>query len=119
MAIARDGKTVSHVAVRMPFSDLRAEKFIGKEAKQLPDDAPGLIVVDVSKAIAAIKAWEPLIMRRFQPSIHTRVGGVCLVSSGIDMAGDGGGLSLSSSVKFIANPHAKFSVPSWVEAALA
>jgi hypothetical protein len=59
-----------HLLVRMPFSDDRAEEFIRDEARQLPPDAPGLIMIGVTEAAGAFSEWEPLIRRRFQPSIR-------------------------------------------------
>jgi hypothetical protein len=105
-----------HVMVRMPFSDQRAEKFISKEAAQLPTDAPGLIMIDLTEVRTGSRSWEPLITRRFQPNIHTRVGGVCMFSSAI-LATQNGLASLSET-KVLINPHSRIAVPSWVEMVL-
>jgi hypothetical protein len=78
-----------HLLVRMPFSDERAAEFVRQEARQLPRDAPGLIMIDVGSAPGAFREWEPLIRRRFQPTINTRVSGVCLFSSGVILTPDG------------------------------
>ena len=72
-----------HIAVRWPFTDTRAETFIRHESRQLPTDAPGLIMIFTSGNVGAMKAWRTLIERRFQPTLNTRVSAVCLFSSGL------------------------------------
>jgi hypothetical protein len=57
---------------------IRAKQFLESEAKQLPKDLPGLIVVQVSHALGAFKTWEPILQRRLQPNLHTRVTNVTL-----------------------------------------
>jgi hypothetical protein len=44
-----------HVAVRVAFSDDRADEFLRKEAKQLPKDAPGVVMIDASKATSGMR----------------------------------------------------------------
>jgi hypothetical protein len=104
------------IIVRMPFSDQRAERFISAEAAQLPTDAPGLIMLDMSKTRTGFRSWEPLIMRRFQPAIHTRVSGICLFSSGILPTQEG--IVCHSETKLLVNPHARLAFPPWVESVL-
>jgi hypothetical protein len=101
-----------HLHVRMPFSDERAAELMEREASQLPRDAPGLIMIDVGSAPGAFRDWEPLIRRRFQPTLNTRVGGVCLFNSGLTLT-PGGGACLSQT-KLLINPHARVPLPSWV-----
>jgi hypothetical protein len=101
-----------HLLVRMPFSDERAAEFLHDEARQLPRDAPGLIMINVGEAPGAFIQWEPLIQRRFQPTINTRVSGVCLFSSGVVLTPDGG--ACPSQTKLLINPHAKVPLPPWV-----
>jgi hypothetical protein len=101
-----------HLLVRMPFSDERAAEFVDQEARQLPRDAPGLIMIDAGAAAGAFREWEPLIRRRFQPTLNTRVGGVCLFSSGVVVAPGGG--TCPSQTKLLVNPHAKIPLPPWV-----
>jgi hypothetical protein len=60
--------------VRMPFADQRADDFLRKEARQLPNDAPSLIMVEMSRAPGGFRSWEPILEGRFQPTVHTRVG---------------------------------------------
>jgi hypothetical protein len=54
-----------HLHVRMPFSDERAAKFLYEEARQLPRDAPGLIMIDVGGASGASRDWEPAHQQAF------------------------------------------------------
>lgn len=106
-----------HVQVRMPFSDQRADRFIAEEAKQLPDDSPGLIMVDLTNVLSGFKAWEPLIRRRFQPTMNRKIGGVCLFSSGTTTTGVG--LSWFSETNMLVNPHAGIGLPAWLTVTLA
>jgi hypothetical protein len=106
-----------HLHVRMPFSDERAAEFVRQEARQLPRDAPGLIMIDVGSAPGAFREWEPLIRRRFQPTINTRVSGVCLFSSGVILTPDGG--ACPSQTRLLDNPHAKVPLPPWVTETIA
>ena len=39
-----------HIAVRVPYADARAEQFLHTEARQLPTDSPGLIMVEMARA---------------------------------------------------------------------
>lgn len=48
-----------HISVRMAFSDDRAEAMLNAEARQLAQDAPGLIMAGVARATGAMKTWEP------------------------------------------------------------
>ena len=110
------GGTHHQVLVRMPFTDDRAEEILRDEARQLPEQGVGLIMVDVSHASGSFEVWEPLIQRRFQPTIHTRVSGVCLFEGGMVPSNKGYDWLLHT--KLITNPHAQFPLPVWVEAGL-
>ncbi len=105
-----------HIVVRMAYADERAEEFVRDEARQLPRDAPGLIMVQTSGAPGAFKSWAPLISRRFQPTIHTRVSAVCLFSPG--MITTAGGEMWAVDVRLLANPHARFVLPAPIADAL-
>jgi hypothetical protein len=106
-----------HLHVRMPFTDARAAEFVDHEARQLPRDAPGLIMIDVGSAPGAFREWEPLIKQRFQPTIGTRVSGVCLFSSGVILTPDGA--AYPSETRLLVNPHAKVRLPPWVSETIA
>ena len=105
-----------HISVRMPFADERAEAFMTGEARQLSTDAPGLIMIGMAHAAGGMKVWEPLILRRFQPTIHTRVSAVCLFGGG--MVSTTAGEAILDETKLLVNPHARFSLPLWIAAAL-
>jgi hypothetical protein len=110
--IGRPDEPHRHVAVRLAFSDERAQQFLESEAKQLPKDAPGLIMVHMGNAPGAFRTWEPIIRRRFQPSLHTRVSAICLCDSGLEPTQDGEAWIPRS--KLIVNPNAKHPLPDWI-----
>jgi hypothetical protein len=56
-----------HISVRMAYADDRAEDFLRKEAKQLPADAPGLIMVQMSRA-----QWDQVLGADSTASIPAR-----------------------------------------------
>jgi hypothetical protein len=111
-AIIGPGEPNRHVSVRMPYADQRAERFLTSEARQLPIDAPGLIMVEMGRASGGFRSWEPTVRRRLQPAMHTRVGGVCLFTSGLVWT-EHGEASLFQT-KLIANHHAKTALPAWI-----
>jgi hypothetical protein len=111
-SIAVGGGEHRHIVVRWPFTDTRAEKFIRLEARQLPTDSPGLIMIQTSGNVGAMKSWRALIDNRFRPTQYTRVGAVCLFSSGFVPTETGE--DWRATCKIIANPHARFPVPEWI-----
>jgi hypothetical protein len=106
------GLLTRRVVVRLPHSDDRAENFLRRESAQLPIGWPGLVMVDMAHAPGGFTSWVPLIQRRFQPSIHTRVGAVCLFSGGSILAE--GGAVIVSQTKLLSNPHARTPLPAWI-----
>src|SRR5271169_4300796 len=114
--ISGAGEPHRHIAVRMAHADDRAEAFLHREAKQLPNDSPGLIIVQMSQAPGGIKSWEPILRRRFQPNLHTRVSAVCLFQSGHEHTSDGE--AWIPETKLTSNPHARFPLPAWIIEAL-
>jgi hypothetical protein len=106
------GGTPHHqVAIRIPFSDTRAERFLSDEAKQLPKEGPGLVMIFGPTSTNEQRVWSVLIQRRFQPKLHTRVGGVCLFGGGMVPVGTGCGWKIKA--KLIANSHARVPLPDW------
>jgi len=101
-----------HIAVRLAYSDERAERFLGREARQLPKDAPGLIVISMGHAPGGFKSWEPLVLRRFGRKLHTRVGAVCLLGGGSILTPEGE--KLLPQTKVLVNPHAVMPLPLWM-----
>ena len=112
-ATVRDGQAEKSIFVRIPFSDVRAEKILKREAEQLPKDGPGLIMLDISNCPGSFKSWVPLILRRFQPRILTRVGAVCLFRSGQE-TGARGLETVRYETAIIKNPHSAIAVPTWI-----
>jgi len=105
-----------HISVRMAYADDRAKDVLSSEAKQLPTDSPGLIMVQMGRAPGGIRSWEPIIARRFQPRIHTRVSAICLFRSAHEWTPDGE--AWIPETKLIANPHAYHPLPAWITNAL-
>jgi hypothetical protein len=112
------GGTPHHqVAVRIPFSDKRAEEFLRSEAKQLPKEGPGLVMICGPTSPNELKVWTELIQRRLQPKINTRIAGVCLFSGGMEPVGKKYGWLLRTTL--IINPHARVPLPKWVQTVIA
>jgi hypothetical protein len=101
-----------HILVRWPFTDMRAEDMLTAEARQLPRDAPGIVMIQTSGAVGAMKTWRAIIERRFQPRMHTRVSAVCLFTSSVQSP-DSGGHWLPE-CKLILNSHARSPLPDWI-----
>jgi hypothetical protein len=115
-AIVGSDEPHRHIVVRMAFSDDRAEAFLTSEARQLPKDAHGLVMMGLSRAPGAFKSWEPLLKRRFQPQMHTRVSAVCFFGGGLLTTP--GGAAWLPETKLLLNPHATLPLPSWIERTL-
>ncbi len=62
----------------MCISDRSAQEILETEAAQLPRSHPGIVFLDVSSMIGSYAEWYPLIQRRLQPCINTRISGVLL-----------------------------------------
>jgi hypothetical protein len=101
-----------HVMARVPFSDERADEFLRSKARQLPKDAPGLIMIGTSDATGAIKTWETTLRRRLQPAQYTRVSAICLFQSGQEHTDVGE--TIVPRTKLIINPHARVPLPAWI-----
>jgi len=111
-----NGVPTRRVIVRMPYADGRAAKMLSREAKQLPEEGPGLVMVDMSNAPGGFSSWEPIIRRRLHPAQHTRIGGVCLFSAGTLLTERG--FAVLSQTKFLTHHHAKAPLAPWIEATL-
>lgn len=59
-----------------------------------------------------LRVWGPLILRRFQPNILTRIGGVCLFEGGIVPSGKKIGWEIQAHL--VLNPHAASPLPPWI-----
>lgn len=63
------------------ISDEGAEELLKTEAAQLPSDKSGVVVLDVSTVVGGHREWVPLIQRRLQPTINTRISAVVLLET--------------------------------------
>jgi len=75
-----NGQTVKKGTAVIHISDDGAKEMLEAEAGQLSRTESGVVVLDVSAVVQGIKTWEPLIRRRFQPEINTRISAVLLMS---------------------------------------
>lgn len=101
------------ITVKVPFNDDRAERMLREESQQLPSGKRGLVMISGPSSKKELKVWAPLIQRRFQPNILTRVSGVCLFDGGMVPAGKR--IDWQIQGHLILNPHAKSALPSWIE----
>jgi hypothetical protein len=111
-AIVGPGQPNRQVLVRAPFADQRAENILTMEAKQLPKDESGLVMVDATKQPTAFESWAKLVPPRFTPAQHTRVGGVLLFMTAITLTTQG--MTWLPSLKLIPNPHASIPLSAWI-----
>ena len=96
----------------MLFRSERADNFLHQKARQLPKDAPGIILIEVTSAPGAMKGWRSLIERRLHPGQHTRVGGVCLMFAGVSTSPKGPKWGVET--QLVLNKHAKLRLPDWM-----
>jgi hypothetical protein len=109
-AVIEDGETTRSVAVRVAFSDDRADEFLRKEARQLPKEAPGVVMIDVAEASGGMRTWRPILEKRLQPNIHTRVSGICLFRTVLYPTDEGESWRIET--KLLINPNAPMTLPS-------
>jgi hypothetical protein len=77
-----------------------------------PKTHAGLLMFDVNSNASAIRDWPPLLESRFQPTLHTRVGAICVFHSGSKWTPAGEGIATET--KVLTNPHAAIKVPPWL-----
>lgn len=111
-SIVGPGSANRQLIARVPFADERAEEILKREAKQLPRDECGLIMVNVNLQPTAFESWSQRIPERFGPVQHTRVAGVILFMHATSPSEQG--LVWLPYLRLIANPHARKPLPSWV-----
>ncbi len=109
----QNGGPRSQVTVQMPFTDERGAAILDYEAKQLPKEGPGLVMINVGNSPGNFDAWASFILPRFQPEIHTRVSGVCLFSECV--LGTAAGYDYLVDASLLVNPHAKRPLPGWID----
>ena len=84
------------------ISDAGAQELLEAKAAQLPFNQPGVVVLDVSSVIGGHEEWVPLIQRRLQPRINTRISAVVLLNT--TLAAQGGFITEG---QILINPHSK------------
>lgn len=104
------------VTVKVAFSDDRAGRMLREQSTQLPKGKRGLIMISGPSSESELRVWAPLILRRFQPGMHTRISGVCLFEGGMVPSCSKTGWEIQAHM--ILNPNAASSLPSWIEEAV-
>ena len=115
-AVSGPDEPLRHITVRITFAD-GATTVPRVEAKQLPKEAPGLIMVQMWRAPGGFRTWEPILRRRLQPRLHTRVSAVCLFQSGLEPTPDGE--AWIPHTRIVSNSHAVRPLPNWIDEQLA
>jgi hypothetical protein len=113
----QNGGPRSQVTVQIPFTDERGDAILHDEARQLPKEGPGLVMINVANSPGNFDAWASFILPRFQPALHTRVSGVCLFSECV--LGSTPGYDYVVDARLLVNPHAKRPLPGWIGPLLA
>ena len=110
--VVTNGIAQRHVLVRLAYSDQRAEAFLRSEARQLPTDDPDLIILETGATGGGDQEWLEVFGRRLQPGQHTRVGGIMLVSSGVETTA--GGAIWKQTRHGLINQFATLPLPQWL-----
>jgi hypothetical protein len=76
--IVGPGTANRQLIARVPFADERAEEILKREARQLPKDECGLVMVNVNLQPTAFESWSKRVPERFTRGQYTRVAGVIL-----------------------------------------
>jgi hypothetical protein len=100
------------VMARLPFTDQRAEAILTAEARQLPKDQSGLVIVDATAQPTAFESWSKLIPPRFTRKLHTRVAGLLLFGQAI--MGTVSGLAWITTVRLMQNEYAAKPLAQWI-----
>jgi len=69
--------------VRVQVTDARAKRLLYAESHHFSRGEMNLLVMDVTKIVSSLNAWEQLIARCFQPEQNRRFGAVALFKSGV------------------------------------
>jgi hypothetical protein len=100
------GPITKRATVCIGIADMGAERILSEESRQLPQSQPGILILDTSFVLDGIEIWEPLIRRRFQPRLNTRIGAVVLTQWQHGAAGR------QSESGVVPNPHAAIPINS-------
>ena len=115
-SFVENGIPTKSITVRIPITDTRAVRILEAEAAQLPPSHANLIIIDISSVPGALSVWKPLILRRLQPNINTRISAVCLIRWATHCRENG--FALVPEVCLVVNPHASKPLPLWLSAQL-
>ena len=94
-----------NVAIRLEFSDTRAEKILRQESKQLPSGAASIVFVDGTRGSASFSDWQQDLLGRFRRGFHTRISTVVMFMNPVV-----GGLLMW----ITENPQATNKAPDWL-----
>jgi hypothetical protein len=115
-AIIDPGRPNRQLIAGVPFADPRAEVILKHEARQLPKNECGLVMVNVNRQPSAFESWGKRIPERFNGGQYTRVAGVILFMHSTIPSPSG--LVWLPFVRLILNPRAKVPLPGWIVAAI-
>jgi len=111
-AVVGLGRPNRQLVARVPFADERAEDILHREARQLPKDECGLVMVNVNLQPTAFESWSERIPERFTSDQHTRVAAVILFMYATSIT-DHGPVWIPH-VRLLPNPHAAVPLPAWI-----
>jgi hypothetical protein len=111
-SIVGPGAANRQLIARVPFADERAEEILKREARQLPKDECGLVMVNVNLQPSAFESWSKRVPERFTPGQYTRVAGVILFMHATSPSELG--LVWLPYVRLISNQNATKQLPAWV-----
>lgn len=103
---AFDGQAYATYTLRLPVDDQRAQRTLDAELHHFSRDEANLLFIDVTRVVGGLASWMPLIERRFQPTINTRIGAAVL----FDRATVVGQNRSWERWKVLRNPHARVPV---------
>ena len=106
-----DGIVRGRSTVTISYSDPRSERFLRHKARQLPDDAPGLVMLDVGRASGGSREWQSAMSSRLGRNLHTRVSGVCLFERFTTVTD---GLEWGLAASYTPNDNARLNAPAWL-----
>jgi len=102
--------------VSVPSMDHRAAQYLEDESGQLPDDSPGVIMIDTRRATGAMKGWAPMLHDQLRLDMYSNVSAVCLFSSSLVDTERGEDQRITTLV--VTNPGAAHQLPAWMDTCL-
>ena len=116
MAVARaligPGQLNRQMIARVPFQDQRAEEILRIEARQLPRNECGIVMVNVNRQPSAFESWSLRVPERFAGGQHTRIAAVVLFMHATMATNNG--LMWLPFLRVIQNPRATKPLPRWI-----